>query len=629
MSVTALPLSNRGDGRQVAVALDGLHRRLSEIVGCTPPEPADPEDVPAPLILELERRLGLTEPERQAVLFAAAAELCATTAALVGRIGSGPPSVGLAMRVCDGLDWQALRPDGALRRARLLALGAPAVRFTERPLWVEETVLQFLSGVIQLAPELTALALPFGSTPAAPLAEPALAEIAAHLAADTSRLAARPVALACDDRSEALAHALEALRRAGCAVLVLPLAQLPQGAGELETVRNLWLRDSLLHHLGLVLVSDGDNARVSAAQLLGWAGPLIIIGCDALPALADAHVVAIRHDRALRLTAWRKVLADEGKRHAAELEQLATRFRLSTPAIASLAAEHGAGETDDLWRAARAAARPRDLDLVERIEAVVTLDQVVLPDDARATVQEMVSAARVHHRILADWGPRSAGARGLGIAALFSGESGTGKTMAAEAIARELRLDLYKVEVSAVVSKYIGETEKNLRRIFAAAEAGGGVLLFDEADAIFGKRSEVHDAHDRYANTEVGYLLQLMESYAGLAILTPNFREALDEAFTRRLRFMIEFPMPGFEERRAIWQGAFPGTLDTAGLDCTRLARLPLSGGAIRNIALGAAFRAAARESGSLTMADALGAARAEYRKLGRPVAEIDAKDWS
>jgi SpoVK/Ycf46/Vps4 family AAA+-type ATPase len=202
--------------------------------------------------------------------------------------------------------------------------------------------------------------------------------------------------------------------------------------------------------------------------------------------------------------------------------------------------------------------------------------------------------------------------------------------MAAEAVASELGLDLYRVEVSAVVSKYIGETEKNLRRIFAAAEAGGSVLLFDEADTIFGKRSEVRDAHDRYANMEVGYLLQLMESYSGLAILTTNFREALDEAFTRRLRFVVQFPMPGAQERRRIWQGAFPSAVDASALDCARLARLPLSGGVIRNVALGAAFRAAARsEGGAVTMAEVLDAARAEYTKLGRPLAEIDGRDWS
>ena len=148
--------------------------------------------------------------------------------------------------------------------------------------------------------------------------------------------------------------------------------------------------------------------------------------------------------------------------------------------------------------------------------------------------------------------------RGLGISALFAGESGTGKTMAAEVLANELRLDLYRIDLSAVVSKYIGETEKNLRRLFDAAEDGGAILFFDEADALFGKRSEVKDSHDRYANIEINYLLQRMEAYRGLAILATNMKSALDPAFLRRLRFIVDFPFPGAAERRAIWQQVFP-----------------------------------------------------------------------
>ncbi|MBO9621263.1 MAG: ATP-binding protein [Sphingomonas sp.] len=622
MTVSAIPLSVRRDGAQVAAALDSLHERLAELAGCKAPDPVDAESCPAPLLLELGRRLALSDPERQCLLFAAAAELCGTTAGLVARIGSGPPSVALAMRVCDGLDWQALRPDGALRRARLLAIGGEG-RFTERPMWVEEPVLHFLSGVSQLAPALAALSLAIGPHEA-PTDDATVAEIAARI---DVRFSAPPVALACEDVGEAIGHAIEGLRRAGLGALVLPAARLPQIVDELDQLQNLWLRDSLLHGLGLVLVCDGAT---SPAQLMGWTGPVILAGLDAPPPLLGAHRISVQHDRGKRRAAWGAALGDAQAAHAGRLDELAARFRLSTPAIAALAAAHGRDEPARLWAAARDAARPRDMALIDRIEPVVTLDRVILPDDARRTLETIVSAARVHHRILDQWSGTAAGGRGLGIAALFSGESGTGKTMAAEAVARALGLDLYRVEVSAIVSKYIGETEKNLRRIFAAAEAGGGVLLFDEADAIFGKRSEVRDAVDRYANMEVGYLLQLMEGFAGLAILTTNLRDALDEAFTRRLRFILQFPMPGIDERRRIWERAFPPGLDAAALDCARLARLPLSGGIIRNIALGAAFRAAAQGSGdALTMDHVLDAAREEYLKLGRPVAEIEARCWS
>ena len=225
------------------------------------------------------------------------------------------------------------------------------------------------------------------------------------------------------------------------------------------------------------------------------------------------------------------------------------------------------------------------------------------------------------------WGFRRQHDRGLGIAALFAGGSGTGKTLAAEVLASELQLDLYRIDLSSVVDKYIGETEKNLRQIFDAAEAGGVILLFDEADALFGKRSEVKDSHDRHANIEVSYLLQRMEQYRGLAILTSNIKDALDEAFLRRLRFVVEFPFPDAAERAAIWQRVFPPETPTRGLDFNRLARLNVAGGSIRNIALNAAFQAA--EVGApVGMAHILQATRREYEKLQRPLTDAEIRDW-
>jgi len=221
--------------------------------------------------------------------------------------------------------------------------------------------------------------------------------------------------------------------------------------------------------------------------------------------------------------------------------------------------------------------------------------------------------------------------RGLGIGVLFTGVSGTGKTMAAEVIANDLGLCLYRIDLSAVVSKYIGETEKNLRRVFDAAEDGGVILFFDEADALFGKRSEVKDSHDRYANIEINYLLQRMEAYRGLAILATNMKSALDQAFMRRLRFVVNFPFPGPAERQAIWEGVYPkpdekGVLPGTPVeapDYNHLARLNVTGGSIHNIALNAAFRAAAAGK-SVTVPLILEAARTEFRKLEKPINESE-----
>jgi SpoVK/Ycf46/Vps4 family AAA+-type ATPase len=215
----------------------------------------------------------------------------------------------------------------------------------------------------------------------------------------------------------------------------------------------------------------------------------------------------------------------------------------------------------------------------------------------------------------------------LGISALFAGASGTGKTMAADVLARELRLDLYRIDLSSVVSKYIGETEKNLRRVFDAAEAGGAILLFDEADALFGKRSDVKDSHDRYANMEVSYLLQRMEAYRGLAILTTNLKDALDTAFLRRIRFIVRFPFPDATQRAEIWQRIFPSQTPTEDLDVKKLAKLNVAGGNIRNIALNAAFFAA--DAGEpVGMKHLLQAAQSEYVKLERPLTDTEVKGW-
>ena len=219
---------------------------------------------------------------------------------------------------------------------------------------------------------------------------------------------------------------------------------------------------------------------------------------------------------------------------------------------------------------------------------------------------------------MTEWGFGRRGADGLGTSVLFTGGSGTGKTTAAQIIAGELGLDMFTVDLSRVVSKYIGETEKNLGRIFDAARDADAVLLFDEADSLFGKRSEVRDSHDRYANIEVSFLLQRIEQFDGVAILATNLRQHLDDALLRRLAFCVSFPVPDEESRRRIWEVVWPDVPRADGVDLDLLARrFPLSGGNIRNIALAASFLAAA-DGGVVRMDHLMHATRREYQKLGR-----------
>ena len=266
-------------------------------------------------------------------------------------------------------------------------------------------------------------------------------------------------------------------------------------------------------------------------------------------------------------------------------------------------------------------------DLAERVEPKASWDDLVLPPDQMTVLHTITMHVRQRDKVYGEWGFAEKSARGLGISALFAGASGTGKTLAAEVLANALGLDVYRIDLSSVVSKYIGETEKNLKRVFDAAEGTGAILLFDEADALFGKRSEVKDSHDRYANIEVGYLLQRMESYRGLAILTTNLKHSLDNAFKRRIRFEVDFPFPDFAHRAEIWRRVFPTQTPLNGLDFECLAQLNVAGGNIRNIAMNAAFLAADGEQ-RVTMAHLMEAARTEYAKLDKPLTETEVEGW-
>ena len=251
---------------------------------------------------------------------------------------------------------------------------------------------------------------------------------------------------------------------------------------------------------------------------------------------------------------------------------------------------------------------------IEPLAAIATWDDIVLPPLQLDLLHRIADQVEKRAQVYEAWGFGARMNRGLGITALFAGPSGTGKSMAAEVIANALRLNLYRIDLSAVVSKYIGETEKNLRRLFDAAEDGGALLFFDEADALFGKRSEVKDSHDRYANLEINYLLQRMERYSGVTILATNMRTAIDAAFVRRLRFIVRFPFPARAERRSIWEKAFPQEAPVEKLDYDRLSSLEATGGTIRDIALHAAFLAA-RDLTPITMDLLMDAANIELEK--------------
>jgi hypothetical protein len=348
-------------------------------------------------------------------------------------------------------------------------------------------------------------------------------------------------------------------------------------------------------------------------------------------ALSDrtALTVEVPHPSfAERERAWAELTGSSDTR------EVAAKFRLSIEQIraaaeVSLIAARGRGteapSSAELDLGARQASSSRLGELAARLPPGYRWEDLVLPERQLDLLRSISAYLRHRDRVLSEWGYEVTVSRTQGLKVLFAGESGTGKTMAAQVLGAQLGLDLYRVDLATVVSKYIGETEKNLERIFSAADGSNAILFFDEADALFGKRSEVSDSHDRYANIEVAYLLQRMEAYPGAVILATNFRRNIDDAFVRRLDFVIDFPFPESEDRRRIWQLVLPAAAPVGDdIDLDFLAnQFKLSGGAIRNCSLAAAFMAADEES-RIEMRHLVRAVAQEYGKQGRLTLEAD-----
>jgi len=445
-------------------------------------------------------------------------------------------------------------------------------------------------------------------------------------------------------------RAAEALARtAGGLLLTLDVGAALASEMPFPRLLQLALRDARLHDAVLYvggaerLHGDGHAADEAAlANALAEHDGTVVVArpaqASADPPPRFATVPFALPTRSTRRARWSAELASARvELDDRELDALADRFRLTPEQIAdaasavpheALRAGGGAPTGDDVFAAARAQSRVGLDGLGHRIRPHYRWDDIVLPEDRRRQLEEIVNHVRYRARVYDDWGFDRKLALGKGLNVLFAGPSGTGKTMAAEIVAGELGLDLYKIDLSATVSKYIGETEKNLARVFAAAERANAILFFDEADALFGKRSEVRDAHDRYANIEIGYLLQRMEEYDGVAVLATNLRRNMDDAFVRRMHVTVEFSLPDESDRRRIWESIWPdATPRDAGLDLAAAARrFELSGGHIRNIALAAAFLAAA-DGQVVSMEHLMRATQREYQKMGKVVnaGEFDA----
>lgn len=561
----------------------------------------------------IERRFGLSPFERDVLLLAAAVELDGGTAEAVrARCGSTAPTFALATSVLPDPHWDALSPDRPLRARALVRLG-PGAPLAARPLHIDETVLHRIAGLgpgrrdgLEAAPG------PAG--PLTPSQAVLAAEIAATVRAVDARVLVRLDGADAETRRAVTARLAELL---GGGVLevrdaALDGRDLTDAAAVVD--RECALDDLLVrtsHHALLPLL---DTAVVVTDAPADLAGRVTVARTVGLPTASEQSDL------------WRAYLSDRDSDALVTARELAHLFRLPARGIEAVAAEWRARPAADaaaLRGLARDRARVGFGALAQRIDPRAGWDDLVLPDAQLGLLRSIERQVRHRSLVYDDWGFADSTTRGLGVSALFAGESGTGKTMAAEVIAGSIGLDLYRIDLAAVVSKYIGETEKNLGSVFDAAEASGAVLLFDEADALFGRRSDVRDSHDRYANLEIAYLLQRMEAYRGLAILTTNLRGILDRAFLRRIRFVVQFPFPDASARAEIWRRTFPANAPTEQLDPAALAGMQLSGGSIRSIALAAAFEAA-DDGIPIGPAHLLHAARLEAAKGERALTDAE-----
>jgi hypothetical protein len=598
------------------------------------------EALPAPAALDLVCDAFRLSPfERDILLLCAGVELDSSFGRLCGSAQGNSQhtfaTFSLALAALPDAHWSALSPGSPLRRWRLIEVSAGDT-LTNSPLRIDETVLHYLAGVSHLDSRLEGLVEPVGMPQSLASSQ---REIAGQIIAlwEQSKAGAefRSIELCGDDARGNSAVAASACAASGLGLLRMSAADAPASAVEREALARVWEREAALSRSALLL--DFGESEPSHAALAFLAGVRGIVFVSTRDPLRQARRPIVRFDvkrptNSEQIELWRESLESSNCELNGGIEELVSQFNLSGDAICAISAEvlRAPGRDrleEQLWEACRRQSRERLDDLAQRIEPAAGWDDLVLPEGQLVMLREIAAQVRNRAQVYEKWGFAEKGKRGLGISALFAGPSGTGKTMAAEVLAGELRLDLYRIDLSQVVSKYIGETEKNLRRVFDAAEQGGAILLFDEADAIFGKRTEVKDSHDRYANIEVSYLLQRMEAYRGLAILTTNMKAALDTAFMRRLRFVVQFPFPNTAQRSDIWRAMFPKATRTSAIDYTKLARLNISGGNIRNIALHAAFLAA-DVSEPVRMKHLLRAARSEYAKLEKPLTDAETSGW-
>lgn len=571
---------------------------------------------------QVKARFNLSDFEWNLLVLCIGHALDPQVAVELRQLGAAYPTFSLAMNLFENGHGDALAPNRPIRYHKLLEIThPPETPYTRGALRIDERILHHIQGYDHLDERLQPYLFALTPTRRTDELPPSQAATVMTIAKTVRESASLPViqVVGIDAESKRLIVKRVAADL-GVQLYHLPTGLIPTASHELDLFARLWSREGALSRVALYLDAHELDVETQTEQIkhvqrfLARSGGLFFLSTrDAWNERGMKTFDVAKPTAAEQEGLWQPYFADE-----TVAARLAAQFNLSLTAIQRIGEKLSAETTlQAAWQACLVQTRPHLDMLAQRIDSRATWDDIVLPEQEMAQLREIVAQVENRGIVYDQWGWRDKMTRGLGTTVLFGGESGTGKTFSAEILANHLNLNLYRIDLSQVVSKYIGETEKNLRKLFDAAEDGGAILFFDEADSLFGKRSETKSSNDRYANMETNYLLQRLEQFRGLAILTTNLLNNIDDAFMRRVRFIVKFPMPDDTDRSRIWQRIFPKNTPLGDIDYDHLSRFKLAGGSIYNAALNASFRAAG-DGKQVEMPHILDAVRMEFDKGGR-----------
>ncbi len=592
-----------------------------------------------PAINIITQAFGLSTFEEFVLVLCAGYELDGQFAQQVHAYADGfysKPCFGLAMALFENSHWSATTPVSPLRQWRLLEVDRGEA-LTHSRLRIDERILHYLTGISYLDDRLQSMLNNLRSSAliSTSHSSPVDELIAAWETPEPS--GSLPIIqLNGSHYSDMTSVAHQACQQMGVLLYQLDVEYIPDDISESMALARLWQREAILDGHALLLKASQAQLKKLNRFVNSINAPILIMAKQPLDT-SQQHTMRIEIPSltaAEQKTLWQNELGEQAQYINGGLDRVVSQFNLSAQKITRATqqlqlnkAENNQALDQQLWTTCRLQSRKKLDTLAQRISNHLCWDDLVLPEAQKQVLRDVVSHARMRFQVYEHWGFAEKSTIGHGISALFYGPSGTGKTMAASVIANELALDIYRIDLSQVVNKYIGETEKNLARVFDAAEDSGAILLFDEADTLFAKRTEVKTSHDRNANRETSYLLQRMESYSGIAILTTNLKKDMDSAFMRRIRFAIQFPFPDKAAREQIWQRIFPSQTPLNGISTAQLANLDVAGGNIRNIALNAAFMAADNQE-AVNMTHLARATRRELGKIEKSIKESELRSW-